>query len=81
MEAFSCTADTMEQVYDSGSDLERITGEVNPEFFNVSNDDEEMDDRSPKKGPEPEYVTVGEVGDKLYAFTGLERTGGVMVYD
>ncbi|MFD2699160.1 choice-of-anchor I family protein [Paenibacillus shunpengii] len=74
-------ADTMEQVYDSGSDFERITGEVNPEFFNVSNDDEEMDDRSPKKGPEPEYVTVGEVGDKLYAFTGLERTGGVMVYD
>lgn len=74
-------ADTMEQVYDSGSDFERITGETNPEFFNVSNDDEEMDDRSPKKGPEPEYVTVGEVGDKIYAFTGLERTGGVMVYD
>lgn len=72
---------TMEQVYDSGSDFEQITAERQPEYFNVSNDNEDMDDRSPKKGPEPEYVTVGKAGNKAFAFTGLERTGGVMTYD
>lgn len=35
----------------------------------------------PQKGPEPETVTVGQVGDKTYAFVTLERIGGVMVYD
>ena len=28
-----------------------------------------------------ESVTVGNVGEKTYAFVGLERVGGVMVYD
>ena len=40
-----------------------------------------MDDRSGKKGPEPESVTVGAVGGRIYAFVALERTGGVMIYD
>ncbi|WP_159884475.1 choice-of-anchor I family protein [Paenibacillus puerhi] len=74
-------ADTMEQVYDSGSDFERITGERLPDYFNASNSKTEKDDRSTKKGPEPEYVAVGEVGSRVLAFTGLERIGGVMTYD
>lgn len=69
------------QVYDSGSDFERITGERLPDYFNSSNSKVEKDDRSTKKGPEPEYVTVGEVGNKAFAFIGLERIGGVMTYD
>ena len=40
-----------------------------------------MDDRSGKKGPEPESVTVGAAGGRIYAFVALERTGGVMIYD
>ena len=40
-----------------------------------------MDDRSGKKGVEAENVTIGTVGEKTYAFIGLERIGGVMAYD
>lgn len=74
-------ADTMAQVYDSGSDFETITSQRLPAFFNASNSKTEKDDRSGKKGPEPEYVTVGQVGSKAFAFVGLERIGGVMTYD
>lgn len=74
-------ADNMDLVYDSGSDFEKITAEVLPEGFNWSNDDNVMDKRSAKKGPEPEDVKIGKVGDKIYAFVGLERVGGVMTYD
>lgn len=74
-------ADTMELVYDSGSDFEKITAERLPDYFNWSNDDDEMDKRSAKKGPEPEDVKVGVIGDQVYAFVGLERIGGVMTYN
>ena len=74
-------ADTMELVYDSGSDFEKITAEVYPDYFNSTNKSVEIDNRSGKKGPEPEEVRVGVVGDKIYAFVGLERIGGVMAYD
>ena len=69
------------EVYDSGSEFEAKTAEYIPENFNCSNDDKSIDDRSGKKGPEAESVTIGTVGEKTYAFVGLERIGGVMVYD
>lgn len=69
------------EVYDSGSEFEEKTAAYVPENFNCSNDDKTIDDRSGKKGPEVESVTVGNVGEKTYAFVGLERVGGVMVYD
>jgi hypothetical protein len=40
-----------------------------------------LDNRSPSKGPEPEGVVLGRIGEKTYAFVGLERVGGVMVWD
>jgi hypothetical protein len=40
-----------------------------------------FDSRSDDKGPEPEGVVVGRVGNRTYAFIGLERIGGVMIYD
>jgi 2',3'-cyclic-nucleotide 2'-phosphodiesterase / 3'-nucleotidase / 5'-nucleotidase len=40
-----------------------------------------FDSRSDDKGPEPEGVVVGQVGNRTYAFIGLERIGGVMIYD
>ncbi|MCD7035926.1 choice-of-anchor I family protein [Metabacillus sp. GX 13764] len=74
-------ADTMELVYDSGSDFENITAARYPNYFNSSNDDDAMDKRSTKKGPEPEGTVVGKAGGKQYAFIGLERIGGIMAYD
>lgn len=75
-------ASTMQRVYDSGSDFEVITANRLGLFgFNASNDDNEGDDRSDDKGPEPEAIEVGVVAGKTYAFIGLERVGGVMVYN
>jgi len=74
-------AATGEVVYDSGSDFETITFAELGESFNASNDDNEGDDRSDDKGPEPEAVEIARIGDKFFAFIGLERVGGVMVYD
>ncbi|HMN43677.1 MAG TPA: alkaline phosphatase, partial [Povalibacter sp.] len=68
-------------VFDSGSDFERIIAAREPAFFNASNDDRAFDSRSDNKGPEPEAVTVGQVGKRTYAFVGLERQGGIMIYD
>ncbi len=74
-------ADTMGQVYDSGSDFEKITGELYPEAFNSSNNKTELDSRSGKKGPEPEDIKVMKIKGKTFVFIGLERTGGIMMYD
>lgn len=75
-------ADTMQPVFDSGSDFEVITANrLGVDHFNASNDDNEGDDRSDDKGPEPEAIEIGMVDGKTYAFIGLERVGGVMVYN
>ncbi len=74
-------ADTMELVYDSGNEFESRTASYLGAWFNCSNDDIEVDSRSAKKGVEPETVTVEQIGERWYAFVGLERIGGVMVYD
>lgn len=69
------------QVFDSGDDFEQLTSVLFPANFNASNDNNNLDDRSDNKGPEPEAVAVGTVDGRTYAFIGLERIGGVMVYD
>lgn len=73
--------ETGEIVFDSGSDFERITAERFRENFNASNDSVAFDNRSRSKGPEPEGIAVGELDGKTYAFIGLERIGGIMVYE
>ncbi len=78
---FKVTENGLEEMFDSGSDFERITAEVLSEYFNCSNDTIEVEDRSGKKGPEPENVTIGTVDGHIYAFVGIERIGGVMIYD
>ncbi|MEO0439082.1 MAG: choice-of-anchor I family protein [Pseudomonadota bacterium] len=74
-------ASTGAVVYDSGSDFETITFTELGETFNASNDDNEGDDRSDDKGPEPEAVKVENIAGKWFAFIALERVGGVMVYE
>ncbi|MFM7384426.1 MAG: choice-of-anchor I family protein, partial [Microcystaceae cyanobacterium] len=68
-------------VYDSGDDFEQITGTFFPDYFNASNSNNNFDNRSDDKGPEPEGLVLGEIEGRSYAFIGLERIGGVMVYD
>jgi DNA-binding beta-propeller fold protein YncE len=69
-------------VFDSGDDFERITAAALPADFNSNNDENDsFDARSDDKGPEPEGIEIGEAYDKTYAFIGLERVGGIMVYD
>ncbi|HEX8313333.1 MAG TPA: choice-of-anchor I family protein [Chthoniobacteraceae bacterium] len=68
-------------VWDSGDQLERKTAERFPAFFNSNHEENILDGRSDDKGPEPEGVTVGKAFGRTYAFIGLERIGGVMVYD
>ena len=71
-------------VFDSGTEFEKITAELNePGIFhhNADNEEAEFDDRSDNKGPEPEALTIGTVGERTYAFIGAERVGGIFVYD
>lgn len=75
-------ARTGQQVFDSGSDFEDITANLAPDVFNSTNDDNDsFDNRSDDKGPEPEGVVTGRYFGRTYAFIGLERVGGIMVYD
>lgn len=70
------------QVFDSGDDIEQQVLLADPDNFNSTNDDNDSyKNRSDDKGPEPEAIDVGTIADKHYAFVGLERMGGVMVYD
>jgi hypothetical protein len=69
-------------VFDSGDDFERITAATSPDNFNSNNDENDsFDSRSDDKGPEPEGIEIAQVYSKTYAFIGLERVGGIMVYD
>lgn len=68
-------------VYDSGDDFERITASVHGAQFNNGDGENASDSRSENKGPEPEALTVGQVGDRTYAFIGTERMGGIFGYD
>ena len=76
-------ATTQELVWDSGDQLERIVAAdpVYGDIFNTTDDENDYKDRSDDKGPEPEAVTVGQIGDNFYAFIALERVGGLMMYD
>lgn len=79
--SFSIFTAEGELVFDSGSDFERITAERLPEAFNSNGQIDGFDGRSDDKGPEPEGVVLGVIDGITYAFIGLERIGGVMVYD
>ncbi len=75
-------ADSLKLVYDSGSEFEFLTAMELPGNFNSTNDkNNSFDSRSDDKGPEPEALTLGKVDGRVYAFIGLERLGGVIVYD
>lgn len=70
------------QVFDSGNEFERILAELDPVNFNSTNDENGSGkNRSDDKGPEPEAIEVVMKGDTIYALIGLERIGGIFVYN
>ncbi len=80
-------------VFDSGDAIEQFLASDDcklgsdrsidcADYFNTGHDEgDAMDSRSDAKGPEPEGLTIGQIGDKHFLFLGLERMGGVLVYD
>ena len=80
-------------VWDSGAAIEQFLSSTDcrlgsarnipcATWFNSGHDEgNALDSRSDAKGPEPEGLTVGKIGTKTFAFIGLERMGGVLVYD
>lgn len=79
--SFSIWTTAGKRVYDSGDDFERITAERYPHGFNADNTEQQADDRSDDKGPEPEALAIGRLNERWLAFIGLERSGGIMIYD
>jgi len=79
--SFSIWNSSFTRVFDSGDQFEQRTQALANVKFNASHDNDTLDGRSTSKGPEPEGVVLGKIGNKTFAFIGLERVGGVMVYD
>lgn len=91
--SFSIWDENGSLVWDSGDAIEQFlasdacrlgaTRTVPCADYANSNHDEgdSADNRSDNKGPEPEGLALGTIGAKTFAFVGLERMGGIMVYD
>jgi 2',3'-cyclic-nucleotide 2'-phosphodiesterase/3'-nucleotidase/5'-nucleotidase len=75
------------RIYDSGDRLERITADAQLSsaaaalLFNTTDDDNSFDNRSPRRGPQPLGVAVGEIDGRVYAFVGLRKEGGIIIAD
>ncbi|MEM9643524.1 MAG: choice-of-anchor I family protein [Planctomycetota bacterium] len=69
--SFSIWNSEGQQVFDSGNFFERFTALTGSH----------PDNRSDDKGPEPEGVTVNQIGDSVYAFVGLERSHDVLIFN
>ncbi|RMF25831.1 MAG: PEP-CTERM sorting domain-containing protein, partial [Cyanobacteria bacterium J083] len=80
--SFSILDEDGKIVFDSGDEFAKIIAQQLPNDFNSDNDENNsFDQRSDDKGAEPEGITIGEIDGRIYAFIGLERIGGIMVYD
>ncbi|HPE58401.1 MAG TPA: choice-of-anchor I family protein, partial [Bacteroidales bacterium] len=80
--SFTIWNENGEVVFDSQDDFEQITAGYLNHNFNSSNDENDsFKNRSDDKGPEPEALKIAQIEGRYYAFIGLERVGGIMVYD
>jgi len=68
-------------VFDSGSDFEMIGAQMFYNIFNSNHAASNFSGRTARKGPEPEDIKAMRIGDRYFAFIGLERMGGLMMYD
>jgi 2',3'-cyclic-nucleotide 2'-phosphodiesterase/3'-nucleotidase/5'-nucleotidase len=73
-------------VWDSGDAIERAIAVLDPDWTEPSDAERGRvqglgdDTRSDNKGPEPEHIEFGTIGGDLYAFVGLERANGIMLF-
>lgn len=80
--SFSVLDAVGEMVFDSGDAFEQYMAANYANVFNSTDTENySRDNRSDDKGPEPEGIASGYVNGTPYAFIGLERQGGFMVYD
>ena len=80
--SFSIWDENLSLVWDSEAQIGQQVFAQYPTQFNSTNDDNDsFKNRSDDKGTEPEAIDVAEMGGMRFAFIGLERMGGVMVYN
>jgi hypothetical protein len=69
-------------VWDSGSAVESTVAQRMPSAANASNDQSpSRDARSKSRGPEPKGLALTQLGGRRLLMAGLERPGGVVVWD
>lgn len=88
--------ETKTLVHDSGDFFEKFIADLTAfdcglgadrnitcaDYFNSNHEEgDAFDNRSDNKGPEPEGLAHGRINGRDYLFVGLERMGGVMVFD
>jgi hypothetical protein len=74
------------RVYDSGATIEQYLSTTRAAFFNADWNTSTglinaVDSRSASKGPEPEGLAIGRAYGRMWMVLGLERDGGLMLYD
>lgn len=69
-------------VFDSGDDIAKKVHQLDATNFNSnSNSNTSADSRSDDKGVEPEAIEAAIIDNRAFIFVGLERQGGIMVFD
>jgi len=83
--SFSIWNAQAELVYDSGDDIAQHVFSSDAQSFNATSDNNDLaetaDNRSDDKGTEPEAIEVATINGQVYVFVGLERQGGILVYN
>lgn len=80
--SFAIWDDQGNLIWDSEDIIAQEVFKAFPNNFNSNNDDNSsLKSRSDDKGIEPEAIEVAEINNRLFAFVGLERMGGVMVFE
>lgn len=79
---FSIWDENLNLVWDSEDEFAQTLNSLYPNEFNSNNDDNSSQkSRSDDKAAEPEAIEIAEINGFTIAFIGLERMGGIMVYD
>ncbi len=85
--SFSVWSTDGELVWDSGDAIEQAIALLDPDWTEPTAAQRGTveglgdDNRSDNKGPEPEHIEFGMIGDDLFAFVGLERANGIMLFE